>query len=166
MITELLFVIDPPLNISTLTMLDSMFIFEARDMAWYVATSSNHLRDGAIFQNNNSPQNPLPSFSKRSNNLNTDIKEICFYQCYGSGSLQIDSTSDCVFSTLNAGIGNLVWFWEVYRREDCEYLKPQPITHSFLCCEKFHSLLMTYCYLMVVLGGQNRWFWKDHKSLF
>ena len=26
--------------------------------------------------------------------------------------LQIDSTSDVVFSTLNAGIGNLVWFWE------------------------------------------------------
>ena len=26
--------------------------------------------------------------------------------------LQIDSTSDVVFSTLNAGIDNLVWFWE------------------------------------------------------
>ena len=84
MITELLFVIDPPLNISTLTMLDSMFIFEARDMAWDVATFSNHLRDGAIFQNNNSPQNPLLSFSKSSNNLNTHIKEFYFYQCYGS----------------------------------------------------------------------------------
>ena len=44
--------------------------------------------------------------------------------------LQIDSTSDVVFSTLNAGIGNLVWFWEASQAQKGRPRAVEPITHN------------------------------------
>jgi len=42
--------------------------------------------------------------------------------------LQIDSTSDVVFSTLNAGIGNLVWFWEASQAQKGRPRALKPLT--------------------------------------
>ena len=61
--------------------------------------------------------------------------------------LQIDSTSDVVFSTLNAGIGNLVWFWEASQAQKGRPRALKPITHNIGFWLNFALVALTYSWI-------------------